>query len=356
MVAVHPIGDLSPLLRQIHREIEATAPEVVRIACALYDPGDDKLKTFVDSTGDGTALRTYEYHLADRADLSAVGRTRVPAVLADLPHHSGAGRLSSFTVPMVHRGDLLGFVFFDSLDAGTMGHEVVRELLLNAGMITMAMANELMTVASVVSAIQIARDFTQLRDHETAAHMDRMANYSLIVARDTASHFGLTDEQVAHVMLYAPMHDIGKIGIPDRILQKPGALDADEWTIMKSHTTKGAQMVDSMLRDLHRFVVPDRAMLRSIVESHHEKLDGTGYPRGLAGDAVAPAARIVAIADIFDALTTKRSYKATWDFGQAFAELRRMAASGVIDAHCVEALVAAADEAHEAFTSYPDET
>ena len=150
------------------------------------------------------------------------------------------------------------------------------------------------------------------------------------------------------------MHDIGKIGIPDSILLKPGPLDAAEWDLMRSHTTKGATMVDAILRDLDLADVPDEQMLHDIVELHHERLDGSGYPHGLVGDAIQPAARIVAVADMFDALTTRRSYKQAWTVAEAMEELQRSAQRSLIDRDCVNALDAARDEVDQIRTSFAD--
>ena len=123
---------------------------------------------------------------------------------------------------------------------------------------------------------------------------------------------------------------------------------------MKTHTTKGAAMVDSIIRDLELADVPDEQMLRAIVELHHEKLDGSGYPYGLSGDAVPPAARIIAVADIFDALTSRRPYKEPWTFDETFAELRRMVDAGTIDGRCVEVLVRCREEIHGIREAHPD--
>jgi putative two-component system response regulator len=108
------------------------------------------------------------------------------------------------------------------------------------------------------------------------------------------------------------MHDIGKIGIPDAILLKPGKLDADEWNIMRSHAEIGARIIGEDKSSLLQ-------MAATIALSHHERWDGTGYPQGLQGEAIPLAARIVAIADVFDALTSKRPYKHAWTVDEAFA-------------------------------------
>lgn len=132
-------------------------------------------------------------------------------------------------------------------------------------------------IRSVLGAVEIAKDFTELRDLETGAHLERMARYSRLIAHAIAPGMGLPDEFVENVFLYAPLHDIGKIGIPDKVLLKPGPLDADEWAIMKTHTTKGREMVDSITADLAITTEAADLIMTNIVELHHEALDGSGY-------------------------------------------------------------------------------
>ena len=112
----------------------------------------------------------------------------------------------------------------------------------------------------------------------------------------------------------SPMHDIGKIGIPDRILLKPGKLDAEEWEIMKTHSSIGADILSGHDSDLMN-------MARVIALTHHEKWDGSGYPMGLSGDDIPIVGRIVAVADVFDALTSERPYKHAWPVEEAVEEI-----------------------------------
>ncbi len=142
---------------------------------------------------------------------------------------------------------------------------------------------------------------SEFRDNETGQHILRMSHASALLARSVG-----WDAQACELMLNAsPMHDVGKIGIPDGILLKPGPLTTDERDIMKRHTTIGAEILADSGTDLLE-------MAREIALSHHEKWDGSGYPHQLAGEAIPEAARIVAITDVFDALTSERPYKKPW--------------------------------------------
>lgn len=141
----------------------------------------------------------------------------------------------------------------------------------------------------------------EYRDNETGFHILRMSQFSALLAAE----FGWSEARVEMMLNASPMHDIGKIGIPDRILLKNGKLDADEWQMMKTHTTIGAEILSGHNSELMR-------LAGEIALSHHEKWDGSGYPNGLAGDAIPESGRIVAVCDVFDALTTARPYKQAW--------------------------------------------
>lgn len=355
---------LSDYLSYLHEHLRLVAPQVDRVAVALYDAEDDTLVTFINST-EGFAIRDYQYRLSDSESLSALARTGETRVIDDIPSslptdttHSryvrDEGYLSSFTVPIYAGEDFLGFVFFDARETGVFSTDLQRDLILYCQLIAGTIAGEMAAIQAVVGTIHVARDFAEFRDVETGAHLARMARYARIIARGLVEPLDLDDEFVEAVFLYAPLHDIGKVGIPDRILLKPGRLDDEEWAIMKTHTTKGREMVDRITEDLGIGTLRHDAVMRNIVELHHEALDGSGYPHGLSGDAIPLEARIVSVADIFDALTSERPYKEPWSVSEAFDELDRMAAAGKIDATCVGALRRAPDEISSILFRHPE--
>jgi len=151
-----------------------------------------------------------------------------------------------------------------------------------------------------LSSIQMLAGSVDEKDPYTKGHSDRVTRYSLMIARQ----MGLTQEEVEKIRISAQLHDVGKIGIEDRILKKPGALTPEEFEIMKTHTTKGA----AILRPVEKL----KDMLPGI-ELHHESLDGRGYPFGLRGDQIPLMPRIIMVADTFDAMTTNRPYQAAMD-------------------------------------------
>ena len=154
----------------------------------------------------------------------------------------------------------------------------------------------------------------EYKDNETGMHVIRMSHFSQLLALAA----GCSPAWAEDLLNAAPMHDVGKIGIPDAVLRKPGPLDADEWATMRRHPEIGAEIIGE-----HPSGVLQLA--REIALAHHEKWDGSGYPRGLAGEAIPLSARIVAIADVFDALTTRRPYKEPWPVQDALDHIAAQA-------------------------------
>ena len=154
----------------------------------------------------------------------------------------------------------------------------------------------------------------EYKDNETGLHVIRMSHFSQLLALAA----GCSPAWAEDLLNAAPMHDVGKIGIPDAVLRKPGPLDADEWATMRRHPEIGAEIIGE-----HPSGVLQLA--REIALAHHEKWDGSGYPRGLAGEAIPLSARIVAIADVFDALTTRRPYKEPWPVQDALDHIAAQA-------------------------------
>ena len=150
----------------------------------------------------------------------------------------------------------------------------------------------------IVQRLGLAAEY---KDNETGLHVIRMSHFARILGLAA----GMTEAEADDLLHAAPMHDVGKIGIPDRVLLKPGPLDPDEWKIMQGHSLIGAEIIGQHEQGV-------LALARNIALTHHEKWDGTGYPNGLAGDAIPLEGRICAIADVFDALTSIRPYKKAW--------------------------------------------
>ena len=182
----------------------------------------------------------------------------------------------------------------------------------------------------------------EYRDEDTGFHVVRMAKYS----RQIADALGLSAKECDEIEYSAPMHDIGKIGVPDKILLKPGKLEAEEWQTMQGHTQIGhAILADSQSRYMQMGAI--------IALSHHERFDGTGYPYGLAGKDIPLVARIVAVGDVYDALVSRRPYKEPWEEQDALDYLRKHAGTQ-FDPTCIDVFFERLDNIHEIQEKFSD--
>jgi len=192
--------------------------------------------------------------------------------------------------------------------------------------------------------IQCLGRAAEYRDNETGLHVIRMSHYSRLLALAA----GFSASQADLLFHAAPMHDIGKIGTPDHVLLKPGKLDQDEWALMQKHVLMGAEI-------LGEHDSPLLQMARTIALYHHEKFDGSGYPHRIAGEAIPIEARIVAIADVFDALTSIRPYKKAWEV-QAAVDLLQSEKGKHFDPELVDLFIAQLPAMVEIKEKYAEET
>ena len=198
-------------------------------------------------------------------------------------------------------------------------------------------------------------DMVENRDKDTGYHIQKTADYVRIIVEGLKAkgYYAdkITPKYISDVVLSAPLHDIGKINIPDAILNKPGKLTDEEFTIMKTHAEDGRKIIERAIT-----VVQGENYLkeaRNMAGYHHEKWDGTGYPEGLKGQVIPLSARIMAVADVFDAVSSKRVYKDAMPFEDALAILQKDASTH-FDPKCVEVFIDAKDEVRKVMEKYKD--
>lgn len=338
-------------LTLIHQEIAVRFPFIARLSIAAFDPKRGVLKTFLSSGEGDHRLVRYEARLEDAPMLGRILELGRPRVVNDLrlfadgshEHTKAIGRAgygASYTAPVRVNGSFWGFVFLNSLATGCFTEEVLPELDVFVHLASATVAAEVLAARVLVAAVRTAHSMVHLRDPETGAHLDRMAEFSRVIAQDLASRGreGLDDEAIERLHLFAPLHDLGKIGIPDRVLLKGAALSPFEREEMKTHSAKGLEMIARIAKNFGLEHVSGVDVLKAVAGAHHEAMDGSGYPAGLKGDAIPIEARIVSVADVFDALTSRRPYKEPWSNEEAFAQLSRLAPEK-LDADCVDALI-----------------
>lgn len=342
-------GPLRNKLIAAHKAMNETFPFIVRIAVTLYDPETTLLKTYLHSSGEDNPLDHYQARLDDAPSLKAILKKGLPRVANNLltyengqhEHTTRIGRqgyAASYTLPMFNNGDFFAFIFFNSNKKDVFTESVLGQIDIYAHMISLTIINELTSIHTLTAAIKTAGNITHVRDPETGSHLDRMSRYSRVIATALAEKYDLDDTYIEHIFMFSPLHDIGKIGIPDNILLKPEKLDKDEKIIMETHSMKGREMIDELLKNFGLENIEHMDMLRNIAEFHHEAVNGTGYPSGIQGDNIPVEARIVAVADVFDALTSIRPYKEAWNNDKAINVLKELAGEK-LDHDCVNALV-----------------
>lgn len=339
---------LSARLVEIHQEIKSWLPSLNRIAVALYDPETDVLKTFVNSSDYGSPIEHYEAVLKDVRSLSQLAEDRAPRTINDLTVLAKGdsvhtqkilekGYLSSHTMPIVHNNVFHGFVFFNASETGCFTDNVVYKLGVYAQLVGLLSITEFNAIRTLQAAVKTAREISQFRDEETGGHLIRMANISRVMALDMAESHDLSDEFIEYLFHFAPLHDIGKIAIPDGILLKEGRLTDPERHTMQTHVAKGMEIVGKLISGFKMESMPKIDMLQNIVRCHHEAMDGSGYPQGLQGDQIPLEARIISVADVFDALTSARPYKKAWTNDEAL-DFLKCKSPKIFDGACVSAL------------------
>ncbi len=362
---LHENLPLTEKLRFLHQIIRQDFPFIDRLSIALFDEKTKILKTYTHSTeGNDSPVTTYEAPLSSAPSLHAIIEHRRPRLVQDLNIFSqgthehtqrvaAKGYQSSYTMPLYQSGTFIGFLFFNSHQKHPFTTKTLRQIDIYGHLIALMVVNELTAIRTLLAAVRAARNMTHYRDLETGSHIDRTAHYARLIARELAPEYHITDEQIEHIFLFSPMHDVGKIGIPDDILRKPSKLSAAEFDVMKTHPAKGREIIDAVLKDFGLGTFGHANILRNIAEYHHEAIDGSGYPSGLKGNEIPIEARISAVADVFDALTSRRSYKAAWSNEEAFTMLRQMS-NTKLDRDCVEALINHADKIREIQQNFRD--
>ncbi|WP_303722530.1 HD-GYP domain-containing protein [Malonomonas rubra] len=348
---IHQRGRLQERLARAHQFFDQCCPGLDRIGIALCDDSLEKVKTFLASPAEGNPLTNYHISLCDAESLSKTaisGQVRVVNDLEMFIRGKGdhthkiwdLGMRSSYTLPIFEQRQLRGFVFFNSRRTNYFQDESLNQMALFGHFLVQMVLNHQETLRTLVASLRITGKMMHYKDPETSSHLERMAHFSQLIAQEMVAQgeIFLDDEEIDHLFRFAPLHDIGKLGIPDEILLKPGKLDAQEWKVMRTHSGIGRAIVDQLINEFGFSTMPDIEILRHITELHHEKIDGSGYPLGLEGDQVPIAARIISVSDIFDALTSTRPYKQAWSNQAAFAELEEMVHRNQLDPLSVAAL------------------
>lgn len=233
-----------------------------------------------------------------------------------------AGIRSSITLPLMANNKKVGIIFFCSVNKNEYKQEHVQFLEMLGNSISISFERHVFVDNLVYSSILALAKLAETKDEDTGEHLERMQKYSKLIAhllyKDSKYKEQITPEFIENIEHFSPMHDIGKVGIRDSVLQKPGKLTVEEFEEMKQHSLIGAKVLRAAEENMEKV---GRGMFQlgiEIAEGHHEKWDGSGYPHGKRKQEIPLSARIVALADVFDALTSRRPYKKPFSFDIAF--------------------------------------
>lgn len=351
-------------LEHMYRVLRENFEGIQRFALALYDGEEDRLSTFVYEGDQSSPLLGYELHLSEVPSLKTLVESTAVRVVDDMrcfrsdtpSQHTEAllslGYRSSFTMPLMHDGRLLAFLFLNAQPMNYFDAAKVTYCNLWGHLVGQVLARESDSVKRMQGLVHFATDVSGRRSVETDSHVRRMSAYARMLARELQKRWQLTDAFIEYLSLFAPLHDIGKVGISDSILHKPGPLTDDEFQTMKKHVTIGKDLVDQAISHFALGDMEYSDMLRNIVVYHHEKLNGSGY-LGCSTDDIPLEARIIAVADILDALLNQRSYKEPWPLKKALTTMQSMADAHELDQACIEALVRCEKQIEEIQQRYP---
>lgn len=257
-------------------------------------------------------------------DIREIIKARPQSVTVRLLNEEGIR--SNMIIPLISDNRVFGFIFFSSRKVKSFNEETVR--------IAEGISHELSSIINKTYFAKkmfatVTRTFAKLveqKDNETGDHIKRMTDYSVAIASALLNHpdqnYRVNQSFVNDIDNDACVHDIGKVGIPDEILKKPGRLTADEWLVMQTHSEIGYNVMCELKEQLRTFNKDFYQTAIDIARYHHEKWDGSGYPMGLKGQEIPLSARIIAIADAFDAITSKRVYKSSIEFDKAVQIIR----------------------------------
>ncbi|MEZ8619638.1 HD-GYP domain-containing protein [Vibrio splendidus] len=268
-------------------------------------------------------------------DLTTISSTKQISHLLDLGHQS------SYTTPIHHQESNLGFVFINASSTGFFANQTIQyDIAYLTQVISSLFVQWFERQRHFQSSLAIALNMGHARDPETKEHLIRMGKYSEQIAR-TLSHTKreITHQFIHRIRLYAPFHDIGKYRIPDKVLFSSARFNEEERNIMNNHTLYGEEMIDDVVALSHHSSMCSEEIqfIKNIVRHHHERFDGSGLPDALSNTAIPLEARIVTLADVFDALMSKRAYKHAWSLDEVMEYIEAQNGS-MFDPECVVAL------------------
>ncbi|MFP4432348.1 MAG: HD domain-containing phosphohydrolase [Spirochaetaceae bacterium] len=355
-------GNLESFMPKLKSRLERTIP-CDRLAVAFVDGQGDVVAESAAISGSVVHLEPGFREALKNTSLGRLSREGRPRIINDLEAHfrdthqsEGTelvlkeGMRSSLTFPITIRDRCVGFLFISSREKDAYDERHISRGVRIINLLKQHLYFHYLIQQIVASTAKAFVKLMERKDNETSLHITRMSRYSYAIGRRLADRDPrVTPTMLREILWFAPLHDIGKIGIPDAVLLKPGKLDPEERRVIEGHVPIGVEVVETMDRDLDRII--HISLLRTaldIISGHHEKFDGTGYPAGLAGEDIPIAGRITAVADVFDALTSRRPYKDAMSVETAL-EIMREGRGSHFDPKVFDAFLDALQEIREVY-------
>ena len=340
----HP---LNQQLVNLHKRMKVHHSHVDRVCFVLYDTRDHLLKTYADSAGLALSIAHDEVPISSLPALKQCIETRGYAVLSDLhclrtsaliESLLNEGYQSSLVIPTFSSTQFRGFIFLISLDKNAFYEHDFAQLKPYLEMLQSAILSEFELVNELVEKAHRLVARSPVYQRESYAHKQRVADYTNRIALGLADQYDFDDEWVEHLTLFAQFHDIGKVMLPAELLCKQSPLTSQELILLQSHIFQGESLLEQLALELGEAQHPSIELFHDIIAYHYEFLDGSGYPRQLRAEEIPISARIVCVANIFDALTSHKPYKQAWSIPYALLELEKMVGEGKLDCDCVNVL------------------
>ncbi|MEL0608960.1 HD-GYP domain-containing protein [Vibrio echinoideorum] len=342
--------DIIAIVDDLFRLAREHYPILSRLSVVLCSENRASNYFVSDSLCQEAEHRYIEQELKPESELSRMAESLDTRIIDDLTsthptkqvsHLLKLGHQSSYTTPIHYQESNLGFVFINASSIGFFAQQYIQcDIAYLTQVISSLFIQLFERQRHFQSSLAIALNMGHARDPETKEHLIRMGKYSEQLARSLShSNNEITHQFIHRIRLYAPFHDIGKYRIPDNVLFSTGSFTKEERAIMNNHTLYGEEMVNDVVAlSQHSSMCMDEIQfIKNIVRHHHERFDGRGLPDGLSQDAIPLEARIVTLADVFDALMSKRAYKHAWSLNDVMAYIEAHTGS-MFDPECVSAL------------------
>ncbi len=342
-------GPLSAKLKTIHSLMRRRYPFIDRVAVVLFHSDSSKLKSFVSSNDAADPLAGYEFPLQQALSLME-SIVKGPRVVNDLSVFAGGthehtqkirehGYNASYTAPFTFEAAFWGFIFLNSYQPNCFTPEVLENIDLYCHIINGVVFQDLNQVRTLNSAIKTMTAFVYSKNPSDILQPDRMSRITQWILEELVAvkKLSWSDDRMERLAQFAALHDVGKIAVPDSVLFNKEKFTQKEFAIMTTHSERGLNMVDAVIANFALESMPGIEMLRNVVLLHHERMDGSGYPLKHKGKKIPMEARIVAVADVYNGLTSKRPHRAAHLQTESFQIMEKLV--GQLDRDCVAALL-----------------